>query len=45
MSTGELVLLAGVVLTAAGALCILIGGTILHQRKTRIVHTIEKEYR
>lgn len=45
MSTGQTILMIGVILVVAAALTLLIGEGVLGRQKKKVLRTIEREYR
>ncbi len=45
MTTGQILLTAGVCLVVAALLLLVIGEAVLHNKKKKVLHKIENEYR
>lgn len=45
MTTGQILLAAGIALLAAAALTLIIGECALHSRKKKVLRQIEREFR
>lgn len=44
MTTGQIIMVVGICLTAAALLLALVGSILLHQRKKQVLRKIEHEY-
>lgn len=45
MSMGQILVAVGIVLVVAAVLVAVIGSAVLHSRKKKVLHEIEREYR